>query len=43
MREGAVELIKKQIGHVRVVHNLLGELTGIQIPKVEDWIESSIP
>jgi aminoglycoside phosphotransferase (APT) family kinase protein len=40
MRDGAIELMKEQMGHVSVVYELLGELTGIRIPKVEDWINS---
>ncbi len=43
LREGAIELMKEQMYHIRVVYNLLGDLTGIKIPKLEDWIESSIP
>lgn len=42
MRETAVELMKEQMGHIRIVYNLLGELTEIQIPKIEEWIESFI-
>ncbi|MFW9871006.1 MAG: phosphotransferase family protein [Candidatus Thorarchaeota archaeon] len=40
LRAGAVELMKEQIGHIRVVYDMLGELTEIRIPKVESWIES---
>ncbi|MFW9927107.1 MAG: phosphotransferase family protein [Candidatus Thorarchaeota archaeon] len=40
LREGAVELMKEQMGHIRVVYEMLGELTEIKIPEVETWIES---
>jgi aminoglycoside phosphotransferase (APT) family kinase protein len=40
MREGAIELMKEQMGHIKVVYELLGDLTNIRIPKVEDWIGS---
>ncbi|MFW9786608.1 MAG: phosphotransferase [Candidatus Thorarchaeota archaeon] len=40
MREGAVELIREQMGHVKVVYSLLVEMTEIQIPEVESWIDS---
>ncbi|TET11075.1 MAG: hypothetical protein E3J86_03840 [Candidatus Thorarchaeota archaeon] len=40
MREDAVEMMKEQMGHVRVVYNLLGVLTDITIPEIETWIDS---
>lgn len=40
MREDAVEMMKAQMGHIRVVYDLLGELTDITIPEVESWIDS---
>ncbi|MGY5864371.1 MAG: phosphotransferase [Candidatus Thorarchaeota archaeon] len=40
MREDAVEMMKEQMGHIRVVYELLGELTGITIPEIDSWIDS---
>ncbi|MHA2359871.1 MAG: phosphotransferase [Candidatus Thorarchaeota archaeon] len=40
MREDAIEMMKEQMGHIRVVYELLGELTDITIPEVESWIDS---
>jgi len=40
MREDAVEMIRNQMGHVRVVYDYLGELTDITIPELDSWIDS---
>ena len=40
IREDAVELIKSQMGHIRVVYDYLGELTDISIPELDSWIDS---
>ena len=40
MREDAVEMMKEQMGHIKVVYNMLGELTDIRIPEIETWIDS---
>jgi aminoglycoside phosphotransferase (APT) family kinase protein len=40
MREDAVEMMKAQMGHIRVVYDLLGELTDITIPEIDAWIDS---
>ncbi|MHA2046245.1 MAG: phosphotransferase family protein [Candidatus Thorarchaeota archaeon] len=40
MREDSVEMMKEQMGHIRVVYDMLGELTGIEIPEVESLIDS---
>jgi hypothetical protein len=42
MREGAVELMISHMDHIRAVYGLLEEMTGIQLPEVEKWIESFI-
>jgi hypothetical protein len=40
MREDAVEMMKAQMGHIRVVYDLLVDLTGITISEIETWIYS---
>jgi aminoglycoside phosphotransferase (APT) family kinase protein len=40
MREDAVEMMKAQMGHIRVVYDLLVDLTGITISEIETWIDS---
>ncbi|MFX1483772.1 MAG: phosphotransferase family protein [Promethearchaeota archaeon] len=40
LREDARDMIKSQMAHVRVVYELLGDLTGIEIYEISDWLSS---